>query len=86
MTANLHLSTDSARVQGVNTLANKPKFHKESIMTKQAENEAQRNKIKAWKNGLPFGAHFAAPPALAAPNRGESVSDTPPGSQGCPAS
>lgn len=86
MTADLCLTTHRARVQAVNTLANKPKVHKDSIMAKQAENEAQRNKIKAWKNGLPFGAQFAAPPALSAADRGGSVSDTPPGSQACPAS
>ncbi|KAK9897116.1 hypothetical protein P389DRAFT_53454 [Cystobasidium minutum MCA 4210] len=51
---NKMLELMKSRVQAMSTLASKPEQYKETIIAKQAENETQKLKIKAWKNGLPF--------------------------------
>lgn len=66
----LFCKSDRTRSQAVVELAKKPEQHKEMITAKQAENEAQRAKIRAWKNGT-----FAMFP-------GKGFMDTPPASQG----
>lgn len=58
-----------ARVQAADALGEKLENHKQGVVAKQAENDAQRAKIRAWKNGT-FGKMSQ-----------RIMADTPPASQ-----